>query len=64
MHIGFGWESQKEKSPLQRPRRKWSYIIKMDIRELRWGGIDWTDLAQDRDHWLALVNTVMSFRVA
>jgi hypothetical protein len=33
--------------------------IKMDLRERGWDGIDWTDLAQDRDQWRALVNTVM-----
>jgi hypothetical protein len=38
--------------------------IKMDLRELGWGGIDWIDLAKDRDHWKALVNMVMNLRVA
>jgi hypothetical protein len=37
--------------------------IKIDIREMGWGGMDWTDLAQDRDQWRALVNTVMNLRV-
>jgi hypothetical protein len=37
--------------------------IKMDLREIGWDGVDWVDLAQDRDHWRALVNTVMNFRV-
>jgi hypothetical protein len=36
--------------------------IKMDPREIGWGGMDWTNLAQDRDQWRALVNTVMNFR--
>jgi hypothetical protein len=36
---------------------------KMDFREIKWGGMDWNDLAQDRDQWKALVNTVMNFRV-
>jgi hypothetical protein len=35
----------------------------MDLREIRWGGMDWIDLAQDREKWRALVNTVMSLRV-
>jgi hypothetical protein len=35
----------------------------MDRREIGWGGIDWIDLAQDRDQWRALVNTVMNFPV-
>jgi hypothetical protein len=35
----------------------------MDLREIRWGGMDWIDLVQDRDQWRALVNTVMNVRV-
>ena len=50
------------KSPLGRPRRRWEDNIKIDLREVRGGG-DWMELAQDRDRWLALVNTVMNFRV-
>jgi hypothetical protein len=37
--------------------------IKVDLREIGWGGMDWIDLAQDRDQWRALVNTVMDHRV-
>jgi hypothetical protein len=37
--------------------------IKMDLRETGWDGVDWVDLAQDKDHWRALVNTVMNLRV-
>jgi len=50
------------KSPLGRPRRRWEDTIKMDLREVGGGG-DWMELAQDRDRWRALVNTVMKFRV-
>jgi hypothetical protein len=39
------------------------YRSKMDLREIGWGGMDWIDLAQDRDRWRALVNTVMNLRV-
>jgi hypothetical protein len=34
----------------------------MDVREIGWGGMDWIDLAQDRDHWRVLVNTVVNLR--
>jgi hypothetical protein len=47
---------------LERPRRRWGDNIKMD-REVGWGGIDWIDLAQDRDRWRALVYTVMNLQV-
>ena len=50
------------KRPLGRPRRRWEDNIKMDLQEVRGVG-DWMELAQDRDRWRALVNTVMNFRV-
>jgi hypothetical protein len=49
--------------PLGRPRRRWEDNIKMDLREVGWGGADWIGLAQDRDRWGALVYTVMNLRV-
>jgi hypothetical protein len=48
------------KRPLGRPRRRWVVNIKMDLREIGWDGVDWSELAQDRDQWMALVNTVMN----
>jgi len=51
------------KGPLGRPRRRWEDNIKMDLQELECGGMDWIELAQDRDRWRALVNAVMKFRV-
>jgi hypothetical protein len=45
------------------PRRRWEDNIKMDLREVGWGGMDWINLAQDRNRWRALVNTVMNLRV-
>jgi hypothetical protein len=60
MYVGFWWESKKE-------RDHWEYldgggrVILKWIREIRWGGMDWIDLAQDRDQWRTVVNTVMKF---
>jgi hypothetical protein len=48
------------RSPLGRPRRRWVENIKMDLREIVWDDMDWIELAQDRDQWRALVNTVMN----
>jgi hypothetical protein len=44
-----------------RPRSRWADNIRMDHREIGWDGMDWTDQAQDRDQWRALVNTVTNF---
>ena len=52
----------KGKRPLGRPRHRWEDNIKMDLQEVEGGG-DWMELAQDRDRWRALVNTVMNLRV-
>jgi hypothetical protein len=53
----------EEKRPLGRPKRRWVDTIKMDLRETGWDGVDWTELAQDRDQLWALVNTVMNLRI-
>ena len=47
------------KRPLGRSRRGWEDNIKMDLEEVGCGGMDWIELAQDRDSWRALVNVVM-----
>jgi hypothetical protein len=44
-------------------RPRWVDNIRMDLGEIGWDGVDWFDLAQDRDQWRALVNTVMNLRV-
>jgi len=49
--------------PLGGPRRRWEDYIKMDLQEVGYGGMDWIELAQDRDRWRALVNAVMNIRV-
>jgi hypothetical protein len=51
------------KKPLGRPRRRWENGIRMDLKEIGWGSVDWIQLAQDRGRWRALVNTVMNLRV-
>jgi hypothetical protein len=52
MHIGYWWESQKE-------RDHWE----MDLREIGWDGVDWIDMALKGNQWRALVNPVMKLRV-
>jgi hypothetical protein len=53
------------KRPLERPRHRWEDEIKMDLRETGWGGggLEWIPLAQERDHWRALVNAMMNLWV-
>jgi len=51
------------KRPLGRPRSRWEDNIKMDLQEVGCGGMDWIELAQDRDRWQALVDAVMNLRV-
>jgi hypothetical protein len=52
------------KRPLGRTRRRWVDNIRMDLGETRWGDVDWIALAQDRNRWRALVNSVLNLRVA
>jgi len=51
------------KRPLGRPRRRWEDNIKTNLQEVGCGGMDWIDLAQDRDRCRAVVNAVMNLRV-
>jgi hypothetical protein len=51
------------KRPMGRPRRRWVDNIKINFREIEWGGMDWIDLVQDRDKWRTLVNTDVNLRV-
>jgi hypothetical protein len=51
------------KRPSGRPRRRWEDNIRVDLKEIGWKGVDWIQLAQDRDQWRHLANTVMNLRV-
>jgi hypothetical protein len=53
----------EENGPLGRPRCRWVDNIRIDLGEVRWGDVDWIGLAQDRNRWRALVNSVLNFRV-
>jgi hypothetical protein len=51
------------KRPLGRPRRRWVDNIRMDLGEVGWGHVEWIGLAQNRNRWRALVNSVLNLRV-
>jgi hypothetical protein len=51
------------KRPFGRPRSRWENYIKIDLREIWFGGVYWVYLAHDRDHWWAVVNTVINLWV-
>jgi hypothetical protein len=56
-------EKPEGKRPLGRSRCRWEDNIKIDLQEVRCGGMDWIELAQDRDRWRALVNAAMNLQV-
>jgi len=60
---GFRWGNLRMRRPLGRRRRMGEDNIKMDLQEVGCVGMDWNELAQDRDRWRALVNAVMNLRV-
>jgi hypothetical protein len=51
------------KKPLGRPRHRWLDNIRMDLVKVGWDDVDWIGLAQDRDRWRALVNSILNLRV-
>jgi hypothetical protein len=51
------------KRPLERPRRRWEDITRKDLREIGWEGVEWIHLVQNKDHWRAVVNTVLNLCV-
>jgi hypothetical protein len=52
----------ERRRPLGRLMRKWQNTIKINLRKVRWGDMDWTDLAQNRNGWQAFVNAVINIR--
>jgi hypothetical protein len=56
-------EKPEGKRPLGRPRRRWEDNIRMDLGEVGWDYVDWIGVAQDRNMWRALVNSVLNLRV-
>jgi hypothetical protein len=57
--LDFGGKARRKETA--RPRHRWENNIKIDLRKVGWGGMDWIDLAQDRGQWRTLVNTAMNF---
>jgi hypothetical protein len=57
-YTGFCWGNLRA---LERPRCRWEVKIKMDLQEVVWGGMDWTDLALDRGKWRALLTRLWNF---
>jgi hypothetical protein len=62
VHIGFGW-GDRRKQVSGSSRRRWEHTIKIDLTGMGCEDVEWTDLAQDREKWPAVVNTVINLRV-
>jgi hypothetical protein len=60
MHSAFWWGNLKERDHLQGLGISWEDNVKMDLKEVGWEGMDWTNLAQDMDNWQAAANMVMN----
>jgi len=59
---GFGGETCGKETTVEN-RHKWEYNIKIDLQEVGCGGMEWIELAQDRDSWRALLNEILNLRV-
>ena len=64
VHKGFWWGYLRERETTWKTRLRWEDNIKMYLQEVGWGGMDWIDLAPDKNRWRALVNAVMNLWVA
>jgi len=62
-YTGFWWGDLRERHHWGRPKHRWEDNIKMDLQEVGCGGMDWIELAQDRDRWRVLVNALINIRV-
>jgi hypothetical protein len=64
MHVGYWWESQKERDHWEDGDvGGWTIRITTDLGVIEWDCVDWIDVAQDMDRWRALVNTIMNLQV-
>ena len=63
MYTGFWQGTLEGEKLLERPKRRWEDNIKMDLQEVGCGGMNWIEMARDRDRWREHVNTVMNLRV-
>jgi hypothetical protein len=61
--VGWLVGNLEGEKPLGRPRRRWEDNTRMYLREIGWEVMDWMQLAEDRDQWRAVVNTVMNLQV-
>ena len=61
MHTAFEWEDMQAKGPFGRCTCKWEDNMKMDLQEMRQGGLDQINMAQDMDRWQVLMNAVMNW---
>jgi hypothetical protein len=64
VYTGFWWGNLEERDHLEDTRLRWEDNIKIDLQEVEFWGMDWIDLAEDRDRWQALVNGVMNLWVS
>jgi hypothetical protein len=64
VHIGFWWGDLREGAHLEDPDIDGRIILKWIFKKWDWGGMDWIDMAQDRDRWRAVVSAVMNLRVS